>query len=1245
MLLNKSKRITILTGLLLCMGASTVMQTYFSSALPAISREFQSTAYYSWVHGSYILASSAVILLSSSLCERFGNKNNFIIGSLLFGIGTLAAPFSGSMLQLIAARIIMGIGAGIVVPATYGIIGDQFEKSSYSSVFAAFAVVQIICNGLGSLAGGYLPELASWQTIFLFLLPIEILSFLLVFKNISNTDTSLSPTPLKLQRHLLMIAAILLLTLGIEFAYHSQYSLLLAGMALLFLVVLKDVKKENVIIPKEFLCDSLLRNLCLQIFLLGAFYNICLAYLPGIMQFTLNMESDQSGALLTGFVLSMGIGSVLGGMVKRSEREIIAAGWIICLGGSILMKASIGMALVALGLGSGILMSALLGYAATRTLHHAAGVNSMAHLIRNLGGSLGTILFQFSLHFPENHFIGGITFIAVSGTASILLAFKYNPGKNSKKEEESSMKYVMKFSEIRKEDISAAGGKGANLGELFNAGFPVPNGFCITSHAFDDYMKWNGFDTLSSENSSLTSDKIAKGHLWKELEEEIAEFYNALGPNSKVAVRSSATAEDLPEASFAGQQETYLNIEGLDQLYPAVKKCFASLFSSRAAAYRKQTNFDTVKISLSVVVQSMVNSEISGVLFTVDPVSKNKSQMMLNASWGLGESIVSGKVTPDIYVYDKNHRQVIDRRLGDKKIEVCYGTKGTEERETSLQQRSEFCLTEKQAIEIFELGRKTEQHFKCPQDVEWAISQNKLYLLQARPITTLNGKSGNDIQLTKSQRAVLNNWIEHCPKPLYPLDVAPCMLVDEAKNRVFHELGISVGSELTMDENGLLSLSAGKIHISPQIFKIPFLLRSFTDYSINSARTKDSFHNIRKELIAKDGTALSALPAKALIRQIMELMELSEELAYIRFRYNIFPSVAVSKLIYHDLKKTDKNINEYDLLSNLSYKTWNLNIELKKLSGFIHSNPELERLFMELDRKDQHAISDFLADQPDFKAKLNDFLNEFGWKSSSSYCAFGSVSWFEDLDSLFSMLKVLLHSSRNDESPVKFQNILAKLTKRFDKKKADRLQTKIEEIRAYHVNREESLYLIEMCYGLARRAAFELTHRYPELFEQSDDILYLTLDEVYELPNKILDLKELIAVRKSNRLKNEMLWSGFSVGGKASHQNTLTGVSGNGGQCRGRVRKILTQQEFDKMQSGDILLCRYTDPSWTPLFVLALAVISDTGGPLSHSAIVAREYNIPAVLGIGNATDLLEDGDEVLVDGNSGKVILLTKKV
>lgn len=242
------------------------------------------------------------------------------------------------------------------------------------------------------------------------------------------------------------------------------------------------------------------------------------------------------------------------------------------------------------------------------------------------------------------------------------------------------------------------------------------------------------------------------------------------------------------------------------------------------------------------------------------------------------------------------------------------------------------------------------------------------------------------------------------------------------------------------------------------------------------------------------------------------------------------------------------------------------------------------------------------------------------------------------MTSLFSLIKALLQSDNRDLENSKYQVILAKIAKRFSAKKAAKLRKKIEEIRGYHVNREESLYMIEMCYGLARRIAFELNLRFPEIFEQPKDILFLTLEEVYSLPDGIPDYKNRVKVRKANRLKNERLWNSLSLGGKQDDPNILTGVSGNRGFCRGRVRKILTLQEFDKMQPGDILVCRYTDPSRTPLFILASAIVSDTGGPLSHSAIVAREYNIPAVLGCGNATESLQDEQEIVVDGDKGIV-------
>ena len=804
------------------------------------------------------------------------------------------------------------------------------------------------------------------------------------------------------------------------------------------------------------------------------------------------------------------------------------------------------------------------------------------------------------------------------------------------------MKYIRRFQEIRKEDVPIVGGKGANLGEMFNAGLPVPDGFCVTGEAFDEYMKRNGFDQQASADNETLRSKIAQGQLWAALEQEISECYGALGQNARVAVRSSATAEDLPEASFAGQQETYLNVVGREPLMLAIKKCFASLYSARAVTYRKQANFDTVKVSLAVVIQKMVESEVSGVLFTADPVSHNPDQMMLNASWGLGEGVVSGKVTPDIYIYSKKHKRVVDKKLGGKDILICYSTTGIEERKTPLEQKCRFCLNDKQALEVFAMGQKVEQHYGSSQDIEWAISDGKLYLLQSRPITTLNKTKERQLELSVSQKAVFNNWIEHCPTPLYPLDVEPCEIIDRAKSKVFQELGISIGGELNMDENGILSFSTGTMRISPRIAKMPFLLRRFTNYAVNSSYTDGAFFKINKELEKISAVDVSLLSVPGLIQQVKALMNMSEEIAYVRFRFNIFPSVAVSKLLYLTLHRVDKKINEFDLLSDLPYKTWELNIALRKLAVYIQNHEDLKKAILCQKRIDSSAIEAILNDYPDFSVRLRNFLNEFGWKSSSSYCAFGSVAWLEDTAPLFSLIKALLQSDNKDLRNHKYQVILEKITSRFSAKKATKVHKKIEEIRGYHVNREESLYLIEMCYGLARRAIFELELRFPKIFEQSKDILFLTLAEIYALPAGTQNYKERVTVRKANRPQNEKLWNNLSLGGKTDHKNILTGVSGNRGVCRGKVKKILTLREFDKMQLGDILVCRYTDPSWTPLFVLASAVVSDTGGPLSHSAIVAREYNIPAVLGCGNATEMLNDEQEIVVDGDKGIVVIVS---
>lgn len=801
------------------------------------------------------------------------------------------------------------------------------------------------------------------------------------------------------------------------------------------------------------------------------------------------------------------------------------------------------------------------------------------------------------------------------------------------------MKYIKLLQNINKKDLPIVGGKGANLGEMLQAGFHVPNGFCITVDAFDEFMRQFNPDNETLDWDTFQSDVIS-AKMPNELEHEIAECYTALGQNTRVAVRSSATAEDLPEASFAGQQETYLNIVGEDQLFVAVKKCFASLYSERAITYRKQANFDKVKVSLAVVVQEMVESEVSGVLFTEDPIHQNKGQMMLNASWGLGEAIVSGKVTPDIYIYNKVQQRISSKRLGEKNILIQYGALGVVEITTPAQKKQQFCLTPKQAIQIFKLGHQVEQHYGSPQDIEWAISKDSLYILQARPITTLDATEQSHDKLSKSQKAVINNWIEHYPTPPYPLDVEPCNIVDQAKSKVLHELGILIDGGLSMDEKGLISFSTERVHLRLAIIKLPFTLRSFINYKNNYAVTTYEFQNITKELAEIAATDFTQLSIQALIKQLNQTMNLSEKIAYVRFRYNIFPSIIIFKLLQSTLHKADKNLNEYDLLSNLQYKTWELNIALSKLAIYIQKDDVLKGFIDKQEIMNNAFIARIQGKFPSFSAKLQEFLSQFGWKSTSAYHAFSSVSWMEDSSTLFSLLKILIQSDNQVSSNSKYNDIMEKINQRFSAKKASKVYKRIEAIRTYHIHREESLYLIEMCYGLARKIVFQLSQKIPNAFEQKNDILFLTLAEVYELPNNIHKVKETIKLRKENRYQNEKLWNSLTFGAKLDESYTLTGISGNRGITQGRVKKILSIDEFNQMEKGDILVCRYTDPSWTPLFLLASAVVADTGGPLSHSAIVAREYNIPAVLGCGNATSILNDGEVIIVDGDSGKVYI-----
>jgi len=312
-------------------------------------------------------------------------------------------------------------------------------------------------------------------------------------------------------------------------------------------------------------------------------------------------------------------------------------------------------------------------------------------------------------------------------------------------------KNILWFKEINKNDTPKVGGKGANLGEMFSAKISVPDGFCVTVVAYKLFLEENklqdklmkkldGLDVEDTKKLDVVSAAIraliVDANVPKDVEKDIVEAYKKI--NDFVAVRSSATAEDLADASFAGQQATFLNVKGSKDVVRKVKECWASLFTSRAIYYRENKKFEHSKVFISVVVQNMINSDCAGVMFTANPITNSRDEMVIEGSYGLGESVVSGMVTPDSYFVDKKTLKPKNVSVGTKSIILYRDSNGkNKERKATPEESEKQLLTEKQIAEIAKMGIHIENHYKSPQDIEWAIEKNILYITQSRPITTL----------------------------------------------------------------------------------------------------------------------------------------------------------------------------------------------------------------------------------------------------------------------------------------------------------------------------------------------------------------------------------------------------------------------------------------------------------------------------------------------------------------------------
>lgn len=820
---------------------------------------------------------------------------------------------------------------------------------------------------------------------------------------------------------------------------------------------------------------------------------------------------------------------------------------------------------------------------------------------------------------------------------------------------------ILDFNEIKKEDVLTVGGKGANLGEMTSAKINVPSGFVITADAYRDFLKVNAIDSLIENGIKKSADdekillneaehfrgKIKSGKFPEQLENAIREKYFNLGNNTRVAVRSSATAEDLPDASFAGQQETYLNVQGIESVLNGVRNCYASLWGNRAVSYRFHQGYDQTSVSIAVVIQEMIESEKSGVLFTVNPVNKKENEMQINASFGLGESVVSGRVTADSYIIDKSGN-IIEVNIGSKETQIIYGDKETVEVSVNSDKRKTRALNDREILELMKCGLEIEKHYGMPMDIEWAIKNDIVYILQARAITTLknskNDITGNDLiekyingkKIKKDTKEVMSFFLEKMPFAHRVLDFDYLMAINDQKVNILSEGGIILPRNPIIDDDGIQTFSDDGKRIGKNIFKFFNILKNMKDFEFCYKKCKDFMNIYEVEIEEIKHLNFENMTLTECGNFLEESYVLLQKLAYDRFKYALFPSVLNSKKFTKIIKKVNSNYSSFDFYWDLDNKTSVVTNDVYKMAREIRKNEALKKAIISGDN-----FKELYKKYNDFKNISDEFMKDNGFKSDYNCYCLSAKTFLEDPDRLTNILRPILNENSNGSNDVKDFSKLMESVKEIYGRKYQDVEKQIKYFRYFHVVREESQYLWETLFyyvrNCVRRINFILLG--DENIETGvANLFHKELLEVINRGNLNESDKEKLNRRNEKFPLAVKVWEASKLLIFKTDGDVLKGVSGSTGIAVGKVCLINSPKEFYKMKKGDILVCHLTDPEWTPLFKLASAVVADTGSALSHAAIVAREYNIPAVLGVGFATTKFKDGDNIQVNGNIGEV-------
>jgi phosphoenolpyruvate synthase/pyruvate phosphate dikinase len=866
-------------------------------------------------------------------------------------------------------------------------------------------------------------------------------------------------------------------------------------------------------------------------------------------------------------------------------------------------------------------------------------------------------------------------------------------------------KYIIHFSEPQA-TLAAVGGKGSSLARLYAAGLPVPNGFNLTTEAYWKFVRENDLQTLIrqalstidiSQPASLeaASSRIREGFIAAQIPPDIAsEVINAYsdlpGQNPAVAVRSSATAEDLPEASFAGQQETYLNVNGPAAVLEATKKCWASLWTARAIGYRARQNIEPDQVALGVVVQILVPAEAAGILFTANPISGNSEQVVINAAWGLGEAVVGGMVTPDTLIMNKANGHIIDQTTADKQVMTVRVNGGTLEQPVPDSLKQVPVLDHEAAAALNRFAIRIEKLYERPMDIEWALADGKLYIVQARPITALptpQDQEAFEWSLPDPKGHYMRSSIvELLPDPLSPLFATLGMqAIQGGINRMMQDLfnikpDILTNFMLTIDgyayQKASFTTYQWWIILSRMVPCFGRMLREGVPYWRNVAHPRyvEVTNRWRENNI-------TSLESGELLAGIKELMDAFAHHLGALMASTMGPSAGSEGLFTKVYEKTALRPGDPSAPTFLmGFESIPIKAEMAlfDLAQWCNSKPGLSAyltttpsaaIAARLDRADPPGEVS-ADDWHEWQVNFRDHLNHYGY--SIYTMDFSKALPMDDPGPILENLKLFISGEgknpyeRQQTYAERREEVVASTRTRLRGIKRWAFEKALKWAQSQAPLREDGIAEIGLAYPALRRMLKELGNRFvvAGAIQYPDDIYWLEADEVRSavvalehgetLENKgraIQERKALWQMRKQlsppPQLPPGKKLLGIDVEGILAMSsdrpqgNTIRGVAASPGKVTGVACVLHGPEDFDQMQAGGILVASITTPAWTPLFALASGIVTDIGGPLSHGSIVAREYGIPAVLGTGVATRFIQSGECITVDGNTGVVTLL----